>query len=270
MELPPLLPPANEGPSSATDALTGGQNLGQDDFLLMLLTQLNNQDPLNPMEGHEFAAQLAQFTSVEQLLSLNDSLTAQGEMFTLLAETMGESLVAQGEMLNILSESLNRSAASDLIGLSVEVPGGRVAWAGEGPVTLDVDLEAPATVQVAILNESGETVRTLTLEEGKAGLHQLEWDGLDAGGQPVPEGVYTVEAQAMDAEGNPVGVMPVMEGVVDRVSFGPDGVYVWVNGFPVPYNDIRSIGWPTEAPLPEESAPEDEGIEPQILNTSTF
>lgn len=271
MELPPLLPPGQDEAASSSGVLTGGQNLGQQDFLLMLLTQLNNQDPLNPMEGHEFAAQLAQFTSVEQLLSLNDSLTAQGEMFTLLAETMGESLVAQGEMLGVLSESLNRSAATGLIGLSVEVPGDMVAWTGDAPTTLAFDLDAPATaVQVTVLNESGEVVRTLTLEETEAGLQHLTWDGLDADGQPAPEGVYTFAVQATDAEGQPVGATPVMEGLVDRVSFGPDGTFVWVNGLAVPYTALRSIGWPSDAPLPEETPPESGPLDPQTFDTSTF
>ena len=106
MEIPTILPPDYKGVPTSGGPISGGQTLGQEDFLLMLVTQLNNQDPLNPMEGSEFAAQLAQFTSVEQLLSLNKTLSGQGEMFTLLAETMGESLVVQGQMLSRLADSL--------------------------------------------------------------------------------------------------------------------------------------------------------------------
>ena len=276
MDIPTLLPPGYEGPPASEGALTGGQNLGQDDFLLMLVTQLNNQDPLNPLEGHEFAAQLAQFASVEQLMGLNDSLTGQAEMLTMLAETMGESLVAQGEMLTRLADSLNRSAATDLIGLSVDVPGNAVAWSGSGPVALGFELDAPAaSVQIVIRNENGEAVRTLTLEDSQAGLQNASWDGMDADGNPLPEGVYTFDVQATDADGIPVGATPLMQGIVDRVGFGPEGVVVWVNGMPVPYNDIRSIGWPTDDNVfietaPTEITPEDDPVGTPVFEADDF
>ena len=134
MEIP-LIPPGSVA-QPAPEGPLGSQTLGEKDFLLMLITQLTNQDPLNPMEGSEFASQLAQFTSVEQLLSLNETLAGQGEIFNMLAETMGESLVAQGQMLGLLSDSLNRSAATSLVGASVDVPGNAVHWDGATPAPL--------------------------------------------------------------------------------------------------------------------------------------
>ncbi len=234
---------------------SGAQSLGKQDFLLMLMTQLTNQDPLNPMDGSEFAAQLAQFTSVEQLLSLNETLAGQGEIFNVLAETMGESLVAQGQMLGLLSDSLNRSAATSLIGMRVDVPGNAVHWDGATPAPLAVELDAPAaTLQITILDENGEALQTFTIEGAEAGRQEMLWDGLDAEGNPLPEGVYTIEVQAVDEAGLPVGATPLIQGVVDRVSFGPDGVLVWVNGQAVPYTDIRSIGGPPDAAPSAESA----------------
>ena len=221
----------------------------------MLITQLTNQDPLNPMDGSEFAAQLAQFTSVEQLLSLNQTLGDQSEVFNLLAEIMGESLVAQGDMLGLLAESLNRSAATSLIGRSGDVPGNAVHWDGVTPAPLVVELDAPAaTLQITVRDENGEALQTFTIEGAEAGRQEVLWDGLDAAGNPLPEGVYTVEVQAVDEAGSPVGAMPLMQGVVDRVSFGPDGVLVWVNGQAVPYTDIRSIGGPPDAAPSVDSA----------------
>ncbi len=172
MEIPSIPPsvvaqPASEGP-------LGSQTLGEQDFLLMLITQLTNQDPLNPMEGSEFAAQLAQFTSVEQLLSLNETLAGQGEIFNMLAETMGESLVAQGQMLGLLSDSLNRSAATSLIGASVDVPGNAVHWDGVTPAPLVVELDAPAaTLTITILDENGEALQTFTIEGAEAGRQEV-------------------------------------------------------------------------------------------------
>ena len=241
MEIPSI--PHGNAAQPAPEGPLGAQTLGEQDFLLMLITQLTNQDPLNPMDGSEFAAQLAQFTSVEQLLSLNETLSGQGEIFNLLAETMGESLVAQGEMLGLLADSLNRSAAMSLIGMRVDVPGNAVHWDGATPAPLAVELDAPAaTLHVTLRDENGEAVQTFILEGVEAGRHELIWDGLDSEGNPLPEGVYTFEVQAFDEAGSSVGAMSLMQGTVDRVSFGPDGVLVWVNGQAVPYAEIRSIG----------------------------
>ena len=254
MEIPSI-PPGIVAQSALEGPLPGAQSLGEQDFLLMLITQLTNQDPLNPMEGSEFASQLAQFTSVEQLLSLNKTLTGQGEIFNLLAETMGESLVAQGEMLGLLSDSLNRSAATRLVGMRVDVPGNAVHWDGATPAPLVVELDAPAaTLKITIRDENGEALQTFTIEGAEAGRQEVLWDGLDAAGNPLPEGVYTIEVQAVDETGFPVGAMPLMQGIVDRVSFGPDGVMVWVNGQAVPYTDIRSIGGPPDAAPSVDSA----------------
>lgn len=89
--------------------------MGKDDFLRLLVTQLGNQDPLNPMDGQEFAAQLAQFSSVEQLLNISDVLAQNGEMNGLLAQ------------------SINSGVASGLIGKTVQASGNAISWDGENP-----------------------------------------------------------------------------------------------------------------------------------------
>jgi len=252
MDITNTLPPGMEGAIPPATSLGSGQNLGKDEFLLMLVTQLNNQDPLNPLQGHEFASQLAQFTSVEQLMSMNNTLADQSEVFTLLAEVMGETIAAQGQWLGLLTDSMNRSAATGLIGLSVDVPGNVVGWDGSEPVSLAFNAEAPAAMlQVAIRDESGAVVHQIEIEGSGAGRQEVVWDGTGPDGEPLPAGIYTFDVQAFDDEGQPVEVMPLMRGIVDRVSFGPDGVFVWVNGVAVPYTDIQSIGWPEVAPEAE-------------------
>ena len=134
-----------------------------------------------------------------------------------------------------------------LIGMSVDVPSNLVPWDGDTPAPMTVELDAPAaTLLVTVRDENGEAVQTFTLEGVEAGRHELVWDGLDAEGNPLPEGVYTFEVQAFDEAESPVGATPLMNGTVDRVSFGPDGVQVWVNGQAVPYSQIRSIGTSAE------------------------
>lgn len=249
MELTPLPinPNAAAGASPAAtpnaSSLTGGQALGQEEFLKMLVTQLSNQDPLNPLEGHEFAAQLAQFTSVEQLVSLNETLAGQGEMFNLLAETMGESLTSQVDLLGTLTDSLHRSAAAGLVGQTVEVATTAQPWTGEGSLALSFELDAPGEgVSVIVRDAAGAVMGTFPAGAFEAGRHTLDWDGTDADGHRLPPGSYTVALEAVDATGQPFTPILQQQGVVDRVSFGPQGVLVWVDGVAVPFSDITSIG----------------------------
>jgi len=108
--------------SQATSA-----NLGKNDFLKLLTTQLQNQDPSNPMKGKDFAAQLAQFSSVEQLTNISGQIEEQGK--------------SDGA----LAQSINDSVATDLIGQTVETSGNTLQWTGEGEAPLSVDLERPAS-----------------------------------------------------------------------------------------------------------------------------
>lgn len=233
----------------------------------MLVTQLNNQDPLNPLEGSEFSAQLAQFSSLEQLLGLNKTLTGQGELLSMLAETMGDSLTAQGDMLARLTDSLNRNAATGMIGTQIEVPGNQVRWSGSEEVSLFLDLEAPvSSLELTIRDANGDVVSTLRVDSLESGQQELRWDGTGSEGNPLPEGVYSFDVEAVDAEGLPVGVTPLTRGTVDRVTFGPDGVLVWVDGIAIPFETIRSVGLPSRhdgAPGSSDETPSDDPAAPE-------
>lgn len=239
-------------PMGASNGLGGpfGPNLGKEDFLLMLVTQLNNQDPMNPLEGHEFAAQLAQFSSVEQLIGLNESLSGQGEFFAAMAEAMELSMAAQAEALTALTASFDRSTATSLIGKTVEVPGNGIVHAvEEAPLAYAFELDAPAAgLEVTIRNEAGETVLSFPIGARGAGRHEVTRPSYDANGDPLPPGNYTFSVSATDGDGQPVGVTTLTQAPVERISFGPEGVLVWVMGEAVPLSEIRSIGMPPAAP----------------------
>jgi flagellar basal-body rod modification protein FlgD len=225
MELLPLFSPIPlpTGPGGTT-SLTGADALGQEDFLQMLVTQLNNQDPLNPMDGQEFAAQLAQFASVEQLLNLN------------------EMMVLQSEANSLLSQNMSSGIAAGLIGKSIEAIGNQIGWDGTEATGFGYDLEADATtVTVTIQDASGTTVRTLDLGGQDAGTHDLTWDGQDTNGAALPEGLYTFTVTATDDAGQPLGPVPLVQDLVDRVSFGLEGVLLWLRNVPVPMIAVQSV-----------------------------
>ena len=203
---------------------TGSTVLGKDDFLQLLITQLGNQDPLNPMDGQQFAAQLAQFSSVEQLMHISDALAINGEM------------------TGLLSQSINSGVAAGLIDRTVEAEGNVVAWSGSGEVNLGFELSHTATeIEVSITDLNGHVIRTINLNARDAGKHVFEWDGKNNDGAKVPQGSYAFGISAKDGSGERIDAGLYRSGQVDRVSFGPEGIMVWLGGLSIPMSHIRSV-----------------------------
>lgn len=198
--------------------------MGKEDFLKLLVTQLQTQDPMNPMEDQEFAAQLAQFSSLEQLLNIN------------------EAIGNQSELTGMVTDGLNSSMAADMIGKVVQAEGDQVAWTGEGEVPLSFDLDGAATdVQVAVRDVGGQAVFEQDMGALDEGGHEFAWDGTDTDGNEVPHGSYTFSVEAIDSEGEPVEVTSYVDGIVDRVTFGSDGPMLWVGDRQVSLDQVRSV-----------------------------
>lgn len=163
----------------ATSALTSGNNaLGKDEFLTLMVEQLKNQDPMNPADATEFTAQLAQFSSLEQLFNINDNLEKMGD-------TSGE---------------MQRMSALSMIGQEVVTTSSDFEFSGNS-LKLGYDLDATADQgSLYIRNASGSTVATLPLPEMTTGQHFVEWDGKDADGNRVPQGSYTLGVSAFNGD----------------------------------------------------------------------
>ncbi|GIV61226.1 MAG: basal-body rod modification protein FlgD [Rhodothermaceae bacterium] len=210
--------------TSPTPAPTGSQILGKDEFLRLLVTQLSNQDPLNPLQGQEFAAQLAQFSSVEQLINIQ------------------ETLAANGASLDVLAQTTNAGIASGLIGKTVEALGDQVSWDGEGERILGFDLAGSAdTVTLTIRDAAGNVVRTVDLGQQDAGQHTFTWDGKDKYGATVAAGTYTFEVTATEADGDAVEATEHVTGTVDRITFGPEGILLWLGGTAVSLANVSAV-----------------------------
>lgn len=224
----PLVSPFNPGatlPSAADRSKKVGDGaMGKDEFLKLLVTQLGNQDPLNPMDGQQFAAQLAQFTSVEQLMNIS--------------ETLGEN----GQMNAILAQSINSGVAAGLIGKTVQTASNQLNLGAAGPGILKFRLGDTAdAVTVTIRDQAGNLVRELELGGRSSGDHEVEWDGADLAGQRVKEGAYTYEVEAKTNGGEAVGAETFFRGQVDRITFGRDGIMLWIGGVKVPMKDVDSV-----------------------------
>lgn len=151
------------------------KSLGQDAFLELMITQLKNQDPTNPMQNGEFLSQMAQFGTVSGITELQKS-------FTSLASALQSSQALQ---------------ASTMVGRDVEVESAKLKLVDGQNAPFAFEIEAPASaVQVTIQDASGATVKSFGLGKHAAGTHDLSWDGLDAQGNRLAAGKYTVKVDA--------------------------------------------------------------------------
>ncbi|MFN3596097.1 MAG: flagellar hook assembly protein FlgD [Rubricoccaceae bacterium] len=216
--------------------------LDRDAFLRLLVTQLSNQDPLNPQQGHEFAAQLAQFSSVEQLTAMGETLAAQAQLLAGIANGLGESSARQEVLGTQLTQRTEMALASGLIGRDVETAGAALPWDGATPPGFAFTLAQPAaSVRVQVRSESGQVVRTIELGHAGRGHHGHAWDGLDDDGQPLPAGTYSFSVDARAADGARLGVTTFSRGRVDRVSVEAGRVTLWIGGRAVPLADVRGL-----------------------------
>ncbi len=155
-----------------------------DDFLNLLTTQLQNQDPLSPMDSTEFTNQLVSFSQVEQQINMNGKLE---------------------DMLSLQLSGMSTVALA-YVGMDVNFVGNVSHYNGTDPIEIDYVLSSNATKSnLRIVDADGITVRTV--EAGKtSGLHSFEWDGKDDYGQTLPVGNYTVNVDSLDADGAAIKV----------------------------------------------------------------
>lgn len=213
----------NAAASTSTSAAMGSSELGKEQFLQLLVTQLQHQNPLEPTSNEDFIAQLATFASLEQLQDINTG-TQTG-------------LLMQQSVTNALS--------TGLIGKDVLIDTSTVAVTGGEASDFVVDLAGEGVVTVAITNAAGETVRTLTLSEDglplAAGEHQFSWDGKDDAGLSVPDGDYTIAVTAADLEGAAVEANTWFRGRVAGVRFADGMAFVVVGDMEFNLADVIEI-----------------------------
>jgi len=162
--------------------------MGKEDFLTLMVEQLKNQDPMNPADATEFTAQLAQFSSLEQLFNINSSL-----------EEMGGS-----------TAEMQRLSALSMIGTEVVSKGSEFTFNGE-PLKLGYNMDEAAEQGVLYIRDSaGNTVAAKPLTQMSEGQHMLEWDGMGDSGNQLPQGKYNVAISAFNGE-DPVAAHPLVQ-----------------------------------------------------------
>jgi flagellar basal-body rod modification protein FlgD len=214
-----------------TEAVGGNKAMGQEAFLKLLVAQLQNQDPLNPQENHEFVAQLAQFSTLEQSVGINERL----------------------DQLALQNQGMQNSQIVALVGKEATVKGDIVTLSGQGAIvpisfTLE-DAAKEATVQIR--DASGRNVRTIPVAARAAGTVTISWNGQSDSGNPQPAGPYQVTVTAKNAEDGPVALTQQSTGRIDSVSFDRGFPVIHLDsGVAAPVGDLLSVSPSTQSTNP--------------------
>jgi flagellar basal-body rod modification protein FlgD len=200
--------------SNAVDTLFQGHSqnttqkeedpLGRDAFLTMLVAQMKHQDPLNPLQGTDFTAQLAQYSSLEQQFNTNDLLTDI------------KSGVSGGTEENLI----------DYIGKEVVTDSSTLLWKDSRVVGGSYTLDEPGDIVVTIMDPDGNPVRNLYERHSKANTYQVEWDGRDVQGNKLSEGSYQYEVNFLAESGATRPLQTSMSGKVTGVTYEHGSPYL--------------------------------------------
>jgi len=195
--------------------------LGKEDFMKLLLAQLEHQDPMNPQDDAQFVSQLATFSSLEQLQTANGNL----------------------EMLALGQSNLINSQALNLIGKNALVESGDTVHV-EGGVPDSIVYSLPqqaSSATLTIFGPDGAPVRTFDLDKTGTGRISLAWDGTDSNGKPLADGDYRIEVAATNLDGAPMTVSLFQSLSIDGVNFGGTGIELISGDREIPFDSIVEI-----------------------------
>ncbi|MCQ4269815.1 MULTISPECIES: flagellar hook assembly protein FlgD [Pseudomonas] len=193
--------------SSSTSSSSSSSSLGKNDFLQLLVTQLNNQNPLDPQDNSEFVAQLAQFSQVEGMENLNASVNTITSGF----------------------QSSQALQASSLVGRSVIAQTDKAVVDTSTGITGAVKLpEAGTETTVSVYDSAGAVVKKINLGAQEAGNVTFEWDGTDTNGTKLAAGTYTFKATAT-IDDTKTALSTYMPATVSSVTLGQDGGEMTLN-----------------------------------------
>jgi len=202
---------------------TGSSALGKDAFLKLLVTQMNHQDPTSPQDNTQMVAQLAQFSSLESMQNLNDTVNSIAGVY----------------------QSSQALQASSLVGRSVIVDSGTATVDTTKGLTGSIAVPAATSAtNVKVYNTDGDVVATIDLGAQKAGTTSFTWDGMNADGTVAPPGKYSFIANAT-VDGQSGTLTTYLPATVNSVTMGANGGEMTLNlagGLTVGLSQVQTIG----------------------------
>jgi flagellar basal-body rod modification protein FlgD len=201
--------------ATSSDLYENTSTMDKTDFLQLLMAQLEYQDPLDPQDSTEFVAQLCDFSNLEQLMNMNDSI----------------------ESLQLLQLSANNTAATALIGKQVMFEGDTLTVENGTPSDTGFYAGSAGTSgTVTITDSNGKVVQTIALTDIESGYNTIDLSGVT-----LSDGTYTIGVAATDSAGASVDITVLECGKVTEIFFDSDGTYVEINGERYSLGDIYSI-----------------------------
>ena len=210
---------SNSNTAAATNALANQQIAGNfQSFLQLLTTQLQNQNPLSPLDTNQFTQQLVEFAGVQQQINTNDSLST----------------------LVSLQQTAQSSQALEFVGKTAVVKGSTTSLTSS-KAAWGLNIASASTVTINITNSSGATVYTSSINANAGNNQTFTWNGLGTDGTQQPDGSYTLTATAKDSTGNSVGVSTEIQGVVSSVDLTQSPPLLSIGGQTFTVNQVQSI-----------------------------
>jgi flagellar basal-body rod modification protein FlgD len=198
-------------------------------FLTLLVTQLRNQDPLEPLDANQFTSQLVQFASVEQQIYQNSHL----------------------EELLALQRNDQLTSSVGYLGNVVEASGTSLPLQN-GTATMSYRLgESAMEATVTIRDSNGRNIYSVLVAK-EPGVHEFTWDGRDRNGNPVPDGSYAFQVDALDRAGRKLSVAHAFTGQVTGIASGPDGTVLRLGDIELPIGRVTEVRSRTEPVAREE------------------
>jgi flagellar basal-body rod modification protein FlgD len=205
--------------AAATSALATQQIAGNfQSFLMLLTTQLQNQNPLSPLDTNQFTQQLVEFAGVQQQLNTNDSLAT----------------------LVSLQQTAQSTQALGFVGKTAVVSGNTAALTNSS-ATWEVNIPSASDVTISIANSSGQTVFTGTFAAAAGNNQPFTWNGQGNDGTQWPDGNYTMTATAKDSSNNTVAVSTEVQGVVSSVDLTQSPPLLTIGSQTFTVNQIKNI-----------------------------
>lgn len=204
-------------------ATTKSDSLGKDAFLTMMVAQLKHQDPLNPLEGTDMTAQLAQFSSLEQQITMNTNLSS---------------------ILSALNNASTNENIFDYMGKDIVSDGNPVTLYGGQVVSGGTfEMEEPGLINVVVYDSNGTAVRRMSSgnEQIEAGIYNIDWDGKNDDGDTVQDGEYTYEVKALNANRQYLDAATETSGTVSGVTTYGGKAYLMVDGRRIDPDSVTSV-----------------------------
>jgi len=205
--------------AAATSALASSQIAGNfQSFLQLLTTQLQNQNPLSPLDTNQFTQQLVEFAGVQQQLNTNDSLATLVSLQQTAQSTQALGFVGKTAVVNGSTAALTNSTA-----------------------TWELTVPSASDVNITIANSTGQTVFSGTYSVAAGNNQPFKWDGKGNDGTLWPDGNYTMTATAKDSSNNSVAVTTQVQGVVTSVDLTQSPPLLTIGGKTYTVSQIQSI-----------------------------